>query len=857
MTRVARLIDRLTPTSRSALERAAERCRAQTHSAVEIEHLMGELASDPGSDLARAVEGFGIDRAQLAVGLAAAAARYSVGSTVTPGLSAPLVKALEAAWVISSIDLSLSHLNSACLLQAAIEDGRARETLMGAAPELASIPRQQFAESLAGLVASGRESRAAPSRGPALGGTDAAAIDRYTVDLTAQARAGALDPVVGRDEEVAKLVEILLRRRQNNPILAGDAGVGKTAIVEGLAQRIADGEAPEPLAGVSIRSLDLGALLAGAGARGELEQRMRSILDAVAGDPAGIILFIDEAHALLGGSSEAANLLKPALARGGLRVIAATTWSEYKRYIEKDAAFARRFQPIRVEPPSPAATVSILRRLASGLEDFHAVRITESALAAAAWLSQRYIPDRQLPDKALGVLDAACARVAIARTSQPRALAAAEQRCRDLALEAERLSDVEPGAVHGAERREAVAEARAAAQDERDRLASLWAQERRTVERIQALERILAEGPNVEAEGELGGLNLELAEIQQDAPLIPLAVDRRAVADVVSAWTGVPLDAILGAAPANALELKARLSERIVGQDAALDTITRRIQTFYADLGDPGKPTGVFLLCGPSGVGKTETALALAELLYGGPRALITVNMSEYQEAHSVSGLKGAPPGYVGYGKGGVLTEAVRRRPYSVVLLDEVDKAHADVLEVFYQVFDRGVLDDSEGVAVDFTNTLILLTANIGSDTMTAWRGRTPPPSATDLAAALRPELLRHFAPAFLGRLVVVPYAALGPREVEAVVRLKLGRIQQRFAETRGSDLTYDEAVVHAIARQAGVNDGGARSVDAIINHQVLPQLSGQLLDSLADGSRVTGAHIGLVQGRLHLTIDR
>lgn len=582
------------------------------------------------------------------------------------------------------------------------------------------------------------------------------------------------------------------------------------------------------------------------------------MIEEIAGAATPAILFIDEAHMLIGaggaaGQGDAANLLKPALARGGLRTIAATTWSEYKRYFEKDAALARRFQPIKVEPPTLETTIVILRHLSANLEAFHGVRITEEALADAARLSQRYIPDRQLPDKAINVLDTACARVAIAQSSPPRALDAAELRCTYLDAEIARL-DVSPtfGGEYE-ERFDQLGGERAAAEAARDALANRWDQERYTIARIRELETTLGDQPGDPRRAELQGLYLELAEIQQDAPLIPVAVDRRAIADVIAAWSGVPIGAILGTASASAADLKAMMAGRIVGQDQALDTIVRRVQTFQADLGDPDKPTGVFLLCGPSGVGKTETALALAELLFGGPRALITVNMSEYQEAHSVSGLKGAPPGYVGYGKGGVLTEAVRRQPYSVVLLDEVEKAHPDVLEIFYQVFDRGMLEDSEGAVIDFTHTLILLTSNIGTDLLAR---ATAADDAAALTRALQPELLRHFAPAFLARLVVVPYRPLASAQIEAVVRLKLERVRARFAASRRGALSYDAAAVAAIANRSVAAGGGARSVDAIIAHQLLPDLSEQLLDRLVEPGIVNDAHVTVApDGRLRIEI--
>jgi type VI secretion system protein VasG len=841
------LIGKLSRTCSDALERAAGSCLAAGNFAVEIEHLFAELAEQADSDFARALDRYEVDRRGLADALRGVARRYPGGNGGNPGVSDHLAAAMEKAWGVASIDLGRGAISSACLLRAAIEDRALRDRLLGSVPGFSAVPRDRLGEELAEIVSSGREgSGGGLVAGGMLVPGEGSPLDAYTIDLTKLAREGSLDPVIGRDGEIDQVIEILMRRRQNNPILTGDAGVGKTAVVEGLAQRIAAGQVPEALAGVAVRSLDLGLLQAGASVKGEYERRLRGVIAEVNGAPDRTVLFIDEAHMLIGaggaaGQGDAANLLKPALARGGLRTIAATTWAEYKRYFEKDAALARRFHPVKIEQPDAPTTITILRQLSGRLERFHNVRIGEDALAAAAQLSQRYIAERKLPDKAINVLDTACARVAIAQSCRPPALDAAEARLADVTAEIERLAT--RGGGDAEDRLDQLEVERDEAQDARDAIASRWEQERCTFDRLHKLEKQAdADDP------ELQGLRLELAEIQEEGALVPLAVDRRAVAEVVSAWTGVPLEAILGSASSTAQALKAQLAERIVGQEDALDTIVRRVQTFQAGLGDPGKPTGVFLLCGPSGVGKTETALALADLLFGGQRALITVNMSEYQAAHSVSGLKGAPPGYVGYGKGGVLTEAVRRQPYSVVLLDEIEKAHPDVLEIFYQVFDRGMLEDSEGVAVDFTHTLILLTSNLGADLLAAGAP----------AEAIQAELARHLAPAFLARLVVVPYRPLAAAEIEAIVRLKLARIGERFAAARRGELTYDEQVVKAIARAADIADGGARSVDAIIAHQLLPELSIRLLDRLAEAAPARAAHLSVASdGRLRIDVSR
>ncbi len=854
------LIAKLNRSCRAGLEKAAERCMRQTHFAVEIEHLFVELAADPSSDLVAALAAFGVDRERFSANLEQSLAKLKSGNTRTPALSEQLVAAMDAAWTIASIELGIAQIRSGCLLRAVLDNEGLRGLLLSSAPDLAMMPRHRLADDLPAIMQTSREDVSAAPGATSPKATEprnkgnreaTPALDAYTLDLTMEARNGRIDPIVAREPEIRQIIDILMRRRQNNPILTGDAGVGKTAIVEGFAQRVVEGSVPPSLSGIAVRALDLGLLQAGAGMRGEFEQRLRSVIQEVTSSPTPTVLFIDEAHSLIGaggqaGQGDAANLLKPALARGELRTIAATTWSEYKRYFEKDPALARRFQVVKVGEPTEAATVEILRGLARKLESYHDIRILEAALTEAARLSHRYISGRQLPDKAISVLDTACARVAIAQSSRPEAVEAADSRCAVLAAELTRLRD-EAGIGGGdADRVELLTHEREAAEEVRNRVAGQWELERETVHRIRALERRMVAGEAEALRSEWDGLRLELEELQRNEALVPIAVDSRAVAEVVSGWTGVPVGAMLGDTIATARALKQRMAERIVGQDAALDAISRRIQTFYADMGEPGKPTGVFLLCGPSGVGKTETALTLAELLFGGQRAMVTVNMSEYQEAHSVSGLKGAPPGYVGYGKGGILTEAVRRQPYCVLLLDEVEKAHPDVLELFYQVFDRGMLEDSEGALVDFSNTIIILTSNVGADILNDLGDRRPLPSSAALAAAMRPVLLRHFPAAFLGRLIVVPYRPLGAAQIEAIIRLKLARVQERFAASRRSELTYDEAVVKAIAARASETESGARTVDAVLTHSLLPELSGCILDRIAEGGTAGNAHIGV-----------
>jgi len=842
------LIGKLNPPCRRALERAAERCRAEGQFAVEIEHLLVELAAIAEGDVPRALGALAVAPKALAQDLAAAIAGFRRGSDRTPAFSPPLVDLLLAAWTTASLDFGLETIRSAAILAALLTDTGLRGRIAGTLPLLAILPTARLLEVLPAAMTGGLENAIAADPAETAG---QAALDLYAIDLTAEARAGRMDPIIGRDAEIRLVVDVLMRRRQNNPILAGDAGVGKTAIIEGLAQRIVARAVPPALRQVRLLSLDLGALQAGAGVRGEFQQRLKRVVDEVTAATAPIILFIDEAHMLIGagggaGQSDAANLLKPALARGALRTIAATTWAEYKRHIEPDPALARRFQVVKVADPDEETAREMLRALAPKLEAHHGVQILDEAVVEAVRLSHRYMMDRHLPDKAVSVLDTACARVVIAQSDAPAELEAAARRCAALETEMAELDREARAGFDHATRLEELAGRLDHWDEEHQRLVSRWEQERMTVQRILALRRRLEDeaDPQGELAAEAGALRLELEALQGDRPLVPVAVDGRVVAEVVASWTGTPVGRMLTDTMAMARSLRDRMALRIVGQDAALDTICRRIQTFYADLGEPQKPTGVFLLAGPSGVGKTETAATLADLLFGGAASLVTVNMSEYQEAHSVSGLKGAPPGYVGYGKGGVLTEAVRRTPYCVLLLDEVEKAHPDVLEIFYQVFDKGVLEDSEGRPVDFTNTVILLTSNLGSATLTRLAGRKSTPDS--LVEAIRPELLGHFPPALLGRMVVVPYLPLDDAMVRQIVRLKLGRIQARFATVHDAELTYADPLVEWLAAQVQGTDSGARRIDQILTQHLLPDLSRLVLDRLTDGTGLGAVHIGV-----------
>jgi type VI secretion system protein VasG len=872
------LVGKLNPACKGALERAAQLCVQQTHFNAEVEHLLLTLLEKPDTDAVQGLKVHDVDVSALLADLQAAVDGFRRGNTRTPGLSPQIAELLQDAWVYASLTLEQNATRSAALLQAALDSTSIRATLTESAPAFASVPREALRESWpeilraspeamptaleasksdAAAARSRRKAKPEPAPGAKTGGGEAApaeagvaeALDLYTVSLTDQALIGAIDPIVGRDSEIRQVIDILMRRRQNNPILTGEAGVGKTAVAEGLAQRIADGDVPGPLREVDLRVLDLALLQAGAAMKGEFEERLKSVIDAVAASARPIVLFIDEAHTLIGaggaaGQGDAANLLKPALARGELRTIAATTWAEYKKYIEKDPALARRFQVVKVDEPDPPRAVAMLRGLARRLEDHHKVRILDEAIAEAVHLSARYIAGRQLPDKAIGVLDTACARVAVAQADRPAEVEAAERLVERLSVEIGILQRERILEEDHADRLAGLEAQKAEAEAERDRLTEAWQAERALVDEMRRLLDARAEGePPGPAYAELRD---RLAALSAELPMVPVEVDGDAVAAVVAGWTGIPVGRMMRDEIQGVIDLEERLKERIVGQDHALDIVCRRIRTYRAGLDDPGKPVGVFLFVGPSGVGKTETALGLADLLYGGERNLITVNMSEFQEAHTVSGLKGAPPGYVGYGQGGVLTEAVRRNPYSVVLLDEVEKAHPDVMELFFQVFDKGMMEDGEGIEVDFRNTVLILTSNLGDRVIldAAFSGERIGLEA--LIERIRPELLTRFKPAFLGRLVTVPYLPLGEDQIAGIVKLKLDRVAARFTENNGAVLEIAPEVAEAIAACSGEVESGARAIDRVVTQNLLPTLADAVLARMAEDAPFSRASVDL-----------
>jgi len=843
------LIERLNPICRRALETAAALCVAQTHYNVEVEHLLLKLVDLPGTDVAVILRYYGIEPNELAQQLTAAIERFDRGNSRTPAMSPQILRLLREGWLTSSLLLEGQAIRSGALLLSLYEDDALRTTIHESCPLLAKISRESLRETLRDLIRDSAEetmprvaSGAAETKSEATPRAANTALDRYTLDLTADARAGKIDPIRGRDGEIRQVIDILTRRRQNNPILVGDAGVGKTAVAEGFALRIAAGEVPQPLRDITLRILDLGLLQAGAGVKGEFEERLKSVISEVKSAAKPVILFIDEAHTMIGaggqaGQNDAANLLKPALARGELRTIAATTWSEYKKYFEKDPALARRFQLVKVEEPDEESALDMLRGIAPHLEKHHGVQIVDNAVRSAVRLSHRYLAERRLPDKAIGVLDTAAARVALAQEGTPAAIEDLDRSVRiaeaelDVAKRDER-TDANTAKVEEFEKEIA------SLKSERERLAQRCARERRIVKEILAAQKAGGDG--------IAEKKRELDELQANDPMVPMNVDERVVASVVSGWTGIPVGRMLSDEIRSVLTLKERLAERIVGQPQALDAICRRISTSRAGLEDPSKPKGVFLLVGPTGVGKTETALALADALYGGERNLISFNMSEFQEPQSVATLKGAPPGYVGYGKGGVLTEAVRRRPWSAVLLDEIEKAHPDVVDLFYQVFDKGMLEDGEGVPVDFKHTVILLTSNAGAEVI---EERCKAPAAAreidKLVEALRPTLLRHFRPALLARLTVVPYYPLRKREIVQIVDLKLRSVKQRVRDNHNAELTYDEGLVESLALKCEP-ESGAREIDQILTQTLLPELSTRILERMAKGVSFSKIHISV-----------
>ncbi|MEM1436261.1 MAG: type VI secretion system ATPase TssH [Pseudomonadota bacterium] len=893
----AALFGKLNPVGYKAIEAATVFCKMRGNPYVELVHWVNQLLQLQDSDLHRIIKQFNIDPSRLAADITDALDKLPRGSTTISDLSSHIEEAVERGWVLATLMFGESQVRTGYLVAGLLQVRGLKSALFGISREFEKISFETLSDRFDEVCGGSPEEALSATDGVQMGGAAPGeasgsiapaqmgkqeALAQFTVDMTAQADAGEIDPIVGRDDEIRQLIDILMRRRQNNPILVGEAGVGKTAVVEGFANRIARGDVPPMLANVQLRSLDVGLLQAGASMKGEFENRLRQVVEEVQSSETPIILFIDEAHTLIGaggsaGTGDAANLLKPALARGTLRTVAATTWAEYKKYIEKDPALTRRFQTVQVGEPEEDKAVLMMRAVAAKMEDHHQVQVLDEALEASVKLSSRYIPARQLPDKSVSLLDTAAARVAVSQHAIPAALEDSRRRIEALENEARIIANEAAVGVETGER-DALVSAQLAAERERcESLEGLWGQEKTLVEEILTLRSQLRAGseavegtgsaleaaadeqpvavePPVEplsdaqrdsALARLRELQGQLAELQGESPLILPTVDHQAVASVVQDWTGIPVGRMVKNEIETILKLADSLKERVIGQDHGLEMIARRIQTSRANLDNPGKPVGVFMLAGPSGVGKTETALALAEAMYGGEQNIITINMSEFQEAHTVSTLKGAPPGYVGYGEGGILTEAVRRKPYSVVLLDEVEKAHPDVHEIFFQVFDKGIMEDGEGRLIDFKNTLILLTTNVGSDLiMNLCKDPELMPDAEGIAKALREPLLKTFPAALLGRIVTIPYYPLSDAMIDAIARLQLGRIEKRVVANYRVPFTYTDAVLALIRNRCTELESGGRMIDAILTNTVLPTVSREILNRTMDGVELQRVHV-------------
>ena len=881
----------------NAFDKADRLARASGNPYVEVVHLLLTLVHNEKSDISVTLDKMKADRAKVITELTAAVNRLPANKTGMPDFSAKLKDFLNEGWYHASLMFGDDQIRSGHLLVGGLNTPDTRNAIQNASRTLAALDAQEIHASHRALWADSEEHnlRSLDAKTD-IGGAKSAdseakgpqtALDKFSVDMTAQAVQGKIDKVVGRDDEIRQIIDILSRRRQNNPILTGEAGVGKTAVVEGFAHKIASGDVPPHLKGVRLLALDIGLMQAGASLRGEFEQRLRAVIDEVQSSPVPIILFIDEAHTLIGaggaqGTGDAANLLKPALARGTLRTIGATTWAEYRQYFEKDPALTRRFQPIQVGEPGVEVCCDMLRGIIEQMEKHHRVRISDEAIVSAVQLSRRYIPARQLPDKAVSLLDTASAKVAISQATTPAAI---EDLRRNIeARERERAAlerEVDLGNVNS-KRVEAVGKQLLALNEALETLTAKWDRERSLIEGIMELRLGLAErrqarkdapaeevanadgepsnalaGGDAELETQLAGKIRELDGIAPEDRMMYPHVDGQAVGAVVSAWTGIPVGRMVKDEVEAIIRLPEVLNRRVLGQSHALEMIARRIESSRAKLVNPNKPIGVFMLAGPSGVGKTETALALAEALYGGEQNMITINMSEFQEAHTVSTLKGAPPGYVGYGEGGRLTEAVRRRPYSVVLLDEIEKAHPDVHEIFFQVFDKGVMEDGTGRQIDFKNTLIILTSNVGTDLiMHMAEGGRSRPDPEQVTIALRPHLQEVFPPALLGRIVTIPYYPLSKDKLDDIVRLQLSRVGQRIAENHEAVLTYDDAVVSKIVDLCTDIDSGGRMIDNIITNSLLPEMSRRILTLLIAKQKLETIHISLEDGQYSYSVQ-
>lgn len=902
----SKLFGKLNTVGFKAIESATTFCKLRGNPYVELVHWLHQLLQLQDSDLHRILNHFELEPSRLARDFTESLDKLPRGATSISDLSSHVDEAVKQAWLYATLMYNHQQVRTGLIIIGCLKTPSLRNVLVSISREFEKIKVDQLAQDFAKIVSGSPEDHLARDAGGgatpgeasgampgAAGANDA--LDKFTVDLTQQARDGKIDPIVGRDDEIRQVVDILMRRRQNNPLLTGEAGVGKTAVVEGFALRIAKGDVPPTLKDVSLRALDVGLLQAGASMKGEFEERLKQVIEAVQSSQKPIILFIDEAHTLVGaggaaGTGDAANLLKPALARGTLRTVAATTWAEYKKHIEKDPALTRRFQTVQVEEPSEEKAILMMRGLATTLEKHHRVQILDEAIEAAVRLSHRYIPARQLPDKSVSLLDTSAARVAISQHAVPAEVDDCRKRIEALNTELEIIDREKAVGVDTQMRESNVREKLLAEQVRLEGLDARWQSEKKLVDDILKIRAKLrdsvgkVEGTHSSLETKAdqaaksalpaaaGSLTSEqreklmqllrthqgqLADLQGDNPLILPTVDEQAVASVVADWTGIPVGRMVKNEIEAVLSLSETLNKRVIGQRHALDMIAKRIETSRAKLDNPNKPIGVFMLAGPSGVGKTETALALAESLYGGEQNIVTINMSEFQEAHTVSTLKGAPPGYVGYGEGGILTEAVRRKPYSVVLLDEVEKAHSDVHEIFFQVFDKGIMEDGEGRLIDFKNTLILLTTNVGSDLiMNLCKDPELLPSPEGIAKALREPLLKVFPAALLGRIVTIPYYPLSDDMVANICKLQLSRIEKRIVANHRVPFQFDDNVVKLIVERCTELESGGRMIDAILTNTLLPTISREMLQRLMSGTKIERVHVTVEDGEFTYSFD-
>jgi len=916
-----------------SIEGAFKFCTMRGNSHIEISHWLHQIFQQQDSDLHRLIKHFGIDETRLSKDLLEALDKLPSGASSSPNISSHIEDAVERAWVYGSLLFNDTKVRSAYLILGMLETKSLHDSLIRISAEFKKIKTEEMSTNCSSICGNSPESVMVATSTSASTNADSdapqsdRALDNYATNLTERARNGEIDPVVGRDEEIRQIIDILMRRRQNNPILTGEAGVGKTAVVEGFAHRIVKGDVPPSLKNVELYTLDMGLLQAGASMKGQFEERLKQVIDEIQASEIPIIMFIDEAHTLIGaggaqGTGDAANLLKPALARGTLRTVAATTWAEYKKYFEKDPALTRRFQVVQIDEPDEEKAIQMMRCLGGVMEKHHEVLVLDEALEASVKLSHRYIPARQLPDKSISVLDTACARVAISQHATPGTVEYHQKRLEMLEMEQGIVIKEDALGIDTKDRLEKLKESIIEEEKVLAELDIRWQQEKDLVEKILEIraklhknidnnsdsdneddineseeapkvdveisleippketdgedsaeesesntEESTSEAIEVETANEIEGddapidvdalkaeftkLQDELVELQGDVPLVMPTVNESAVASVVADWTGIPVGRMVKNEIASILQLGETLGQRVLGQQHGLDMIAKRIKTSRAGLDSPDKPIGVFMLAGPSGVGKTETALALAEALYGGEESLITINMSEFQESHSVSTLKGSPPGYVGYGEGGILTEAVRRRPYSVVLLDEIEKAHPDVHEIFFQVFDKGWMEDAEGRYIDFRNTVILLTSNVGTEViLNACNGKKEQPSPDELAAQMKPHLLNVFPAALIGRLVTIPYYPIDPALLKYIIMLKLGHIKKRVEEKYQIPFTLDEDVVEVIADRCNDVDSGARVVDSILSNTLLPTISQRFLEKMVEGEQPLGIHIAVKDGQ-------